>query len=95
MYLGQQPHVGKASGLPEAYVTSLTEAMGGWPLRPGGVEAAMQLVGDDVVDRLTVAGTPDDVRRRGRQYLDAGASSIVPLVVSDDVPAVVAAFATL
>lgn len=92
MYLGQQPHVGKAAGYPQSFLESLNEAMGGWPPRPGGVEAAMKLVGDDIVNELTIAGNADDCRRRARDYLDAGASYVVPLVTSDNVPEIIAAF---
>jgi 5,10-methylenetetrahydromethanopterin reductase len=67
MYLGQQPHIAKASGLAEAELARIHERLGGWPPRPGGLDAAIQLVPDDVVDRLTVR------RALGRTGL-AGAS---------------------
>jgi 5,10-methylenetetrahydromethanopterin reductase len=92
MYVGQQPHVGKAAGLPQEYVDSLSEAMGGWPPRPGGVQAAMRLVGDDVVDTLAVAGTPDDCIRRAREYLAAGATYVIPMTYSDNVAEILDVF---
>jgi 5,10-methylenetetrahydromethanopterin reductase len=92
MYIGQQPHVGKAAGLPQAYIDALTEAMGGWPPRPGGVQAAMRLVDDDVVNTLAVAGTPDDCIRRAREYLKAGASYVIPMTYSDNVAEILDVF---
>ena len=50
MYLGQQPHIGRASGVPDEVIQSVHDAMGGWPPREGGIEEAMSLVGDDMVD---------------------------------------------
>jgi 5,10-methylenetetrahydromethanopterin reductase len=95
MYLAQQPHVGKASGLPVEYVDRLTETMGGWPPSPGGVEAAMRLVGDDIVNMLAVAGTPDEVLARARQYVDAGATYVSPMTWSDNVPEILELFSQL
>jgi 5,10-methylenetetrahydromethanopterin reductase len=92
MYLGQQPHVGKASGLGAEYVDRVTETMGGWPPKPGGVEAAMKLVGDDVVNTLTVAGTPDECLRKAREYVGAGATYVIPLVYSDNVGEIIEVF---
>jgi len=85
-YLGQQPHIGKASGLDPAFLDRLNEMMGGWPARPGGVEAAMELVGDDIVDRLAISGTPDECRGRLHEWVDAGASYpiIVPITSNYD-----------
>jgi len=74
MYLGQQPHIGKASGVPEEVIQSVHDAMGGWPPREGGIEEAMSLVGDDLVDLLSAAGPPDMCRARVQEYGDAGAS---------------------
>jgi 5,10-methylenetetrahydromethanopterin reductase len=74
MYLGQQPHIGKASGVSERVIQSVHDAMGGWPPKEGGIEAAMSLVDDDIVDLLSVAGTPEMCRNRVQEYLDAGAS---------------------
>lgn len=81
MYLGQQPHIGKASGLDPEFLARVNEVMGGWPPRRGGIEDAMQLVSMDIVDRLAVAGKPDHCRGRLREWVDAGASYpiIVPL----------------
>lgn len=34
MYLGQQPHIGLASGLSQEYIDELHATMGGWPPSP-------------------------------------------------------------
>ena len=38
MYMGQQPHIAKASGVDEAVIQNIHDTMGGWPPREGGIE---------------------------------------------------------
>ena len=58
MYLGQQPHIARASGVGDDLLEEVSDALGGWPPKTGGFEAAMPLVPMDVVRSLTAAGTP-------------------------------------
>ena len=37
MYLGQQPHIARASGVDQDLLDRVREAMGGWPPREGGI----------------------------------------------------------
>ncbi len=85
-YLGQQPHIAKASGVDDDHLARINEVMGGWPARPGGVEDAMQLVGNDIVDRLTISGTAAECRDRIYEWVDAGATYpiIVPITNNYD-----------
>lgn len=82
MYLGQQPHIGKASGLSDDYLAALHDAMGGWPAKEGGIEAAMKLVDDETLTNFVAAGTPDECLRLARRYVDAGASYPIPVVLT-------------
>lgn len=84
MYLGQQPHIAKASGLSEAFLQRIHDTMGGWPPRDGGIEAAMELVDDSIVTRFVVAGTPDECLELARAYVDAGATYLIPMVVTSE-----------
>jgi 5,10-methylenetetrahydromethanopterin reductase len=84
MYLGQQPHIGKASGLDEDRLARINQEMGGWPARPGGIEAAMKLVDREIVEAMTVSGTPDRCRGRLSEWTDAGASYPVIVPLSDN-----------
>ena len=93
MYLGQQPHIGKASGVPEEVIQNVHDAMGGWPPKAGGIEAAMSLVGDDIVDLLCAAGTPQMCRERVQEYVDAGASYPVLCPLTPNIREVIDAFA--
>jgi 5,10-methylenetetrahydromethanopterin reductase len=70
-YLGQQPHIMKASGVN----TELLEAIGKvltWPATEEQIERAMELVPDDVVQLITASGTPDEVKRKVDEYRKHG-----------------------
>jgi len=66
-YLGQQPHIMKASGVS----ADLLEAIGRvltWPATEEQIQRAMALVPDDVVQLITASGTPDEARRKVAEY---------------------------
>ena len=79
MYLGQQPHIMKASGVKESLINEINEVLGGWPPKPGGLDNAMKLVDDEIVRLITATGTPDDCRRKVKEYTEAGAT--LPIIV--------------
>jgi len=68
MYLGQQPHIARASGVEQDLLDRVKAAMGGWPPREGGIEAAMPLVPVKVVRSLTAAGTPEQCVQQVAAY---------------------------
>jgi len=84
MYLGQQPHIGLASGLSTDYIELLHDKMGGWPPDEGGIERAMPFVDDDVVNKFTAAGTPDECLEAARRYVAAGAEYPVPVILTPE-----------
>src|ERR1051325_5727901 len=83
-YLGQQPHIGKANAIEPELLARINAVMGGWPGRPGGVEEAMTLVSDAIVDRMTISGTATHIKDRIAEWLDAGISYPVILPLSDN-----------
>ena len=85
MYLGQQPHIMKASGVPESLIKDVNEALGGWPAKPGGLEKAKKLVPDQIVEMLTVTGTPEDCRKKVKKYIENGATVPIMYPLGDDV----------
>ena len=62
-YLGQQPHIMKASGVPQSLLDSVGEVLT-WPATHEQVVAASKLVPDEIVQMLTASGTPADARER-------------------------------
>jgi len=85
MYVGQQPHIAKANGIKESLVKEISEALGGWPAKPGGLEKAKRLVDDKMVDMLTASGTPEDCRRKVKQYIKSGSTCPILYPLGDDV----------
>lgn len=91
-YLGQQPHIMKASGVSEEVLNEIAEVLT-WPATEEQIRAAMKRVPDEVVQMITASGTPSEVRAKVQEYLDAGATSAVLYPLSDDVRAMIDVFA--
>jgi 5,10-methylenetetrahydromethanopterin reductase len=91
-YLGQQPHIGKASGVDEDLLERVREVLT-WPAGPEEIHAAMELVPDEVVQTVAAAGTADECRAKVREFLDAGSTCPILYPLGDDVRAMIDAFA--
>ena len=90
-YLGQQPHIMKASGVPQSLLDAVGEVLT-WPATHEQVEAASTLVPDEIVGMLTASGTPDEARARVDDYVRAGCTCPI-LYPLGDVRAMIDAFA--
>ena len=93
-YLGQQPHIGKASGVDPALLEEIGRILT-WPATQEQIEKAMTLVPDDVVQLITASGTADECRAKVQEYLDAGCTCPVLYPLGDDVEAMIEAFAAV
>lgn len=91
-YLGQQPHIMKASGVDESLLEEIGKVLT-WPATPEQIEKAMALVPDDVVQLITASGTADECRAKVREYVESGCTCPVLYPLGDDVPAMIDAFA--
>jgi 5,10-methylenetetrahydromethanopterin reductase len=85
MTIGQQPHIAKASGVSEDLIREVHERMGGWPAKPGGIEKAAEIVPDEVVQLITASGSPADCERKIKEYMAAGCSSPLLLLLSHNI----------
>lgn len=92
-YLGQQPHFAKALAFPDDRLRDIKTVMGGWPPRPGGIEAAMDLVDDALVDEVIAHGTPEQCVARARRWLDQGLDQIVLIPLSRNYDEILEVFA--
>ncbi len=72
-YLGQQPHLMKASGVKQELLDEIHQVLT-WPATDEEIEAAMHLVPDDVVQMCTASGSPEEVKAKVREYMDNGAT---------------------
>lgn len=72
-YLGQQPHLMKASGVSQELLDEIHQVLT-WPATEEEIENAMHLVPDDVVQMCTASGSAEEVRAKVREYIDNGAT---------------------
>lgn len=70
-YLAQQPHIAKASGVSDDVVKKI-QSMLGWPATKEQIRSAMPLVPDELVQRITASGTPEEVKAKVREYVANG-----------------------
>jgi 5,10-methylenetetrahydromethanopterin reductase len=91
-YLGQQPHIGKASGVDQSLLDDIAKVLT-WPASPEEIRKAMALVPDEVVQMITASGTPDECRAKVREYVEAGCTCPVLYPLGEDVEAMLDAFA--
>jgi 5,10-methylenetetrahydromethanopterin reductase len=90
-YLGQQPHIGKASGVDQSLLDDIGKVMT-WPAGPEEIRRAMALVPDEVVQMITASGTPEECRAKVAEYVDAGCTCPILYPLGDDVEAMLDAF---
>ncbi len=83
-YLGQQPHIMKASGVDPDLIEAIGKILT-WPAGPEEIHRAMRLVPDDAVQMITASGTPDECRAKVAEYVDAGATCPILYPLGDDV----------
>ena len=92
-YLGQQPHIMEASGVPESLLEDIGRVLT-WPATHEQVVEASKLVPDDIVQMICAAGTPDECREKVQQYIDTGCTSPILYPLGPDVRAMIDAFAS-
>jgi 5,10-methylenetetrahydromethanopterin reductase len=92
-YIGQQPHIAAASGLPDDALKEVRARLGGWPPSEHGVERAAELISDTVVGSLAVAGTADQCRAALERFLAAGISYPVIVPITQNIEEIIELFA--
>ena len=91
-YLGQQPHIMKASGVSQDLLDEINQVLT-WPATEEQILEAMKLVPDDVVQMITASGKPDEVKAKVREYIAAGATCPILYPLGDDVRLMIDTFA--
>jgi alkanesulfonate monooxygenase SsuD/methylene tetrahydromethanopterin reductase-like flavin-dependent oxidoreductase (luciferase family) len=91
-YIGQQPHITKASGISEENAARVKEELD-WPASAEDIERAAEHVPDDVVRNIVATGTREDVIERLRDYCEAGCSEPVVYPLTDNMEDVIDAVA--
>ncbi|HLF26342.1 MAG TPA: LLM class flavin-dependent oxidoreductase [Anaerolineae bacterium] len=70
-YLAQQPHIAKASGVSGDVVQQIQASLG-WPATKEQIDQAKRFVPDELIQRITASGTPDEVRAKVDEYRQRG-----------------------
>jgi 5,10-methylenetetrahydromethanopterin reductase len=91
-YLGQQPHIMRASGVPQSLLNRIAEVLT-WPATHDEVVAASAHVPDEVVEMITASGTPAECRAKVQEYVAAGCTCPILYPLGDDVQLMIDAFA--
>lgn len=89
-YLGQQPHIMKASGVPQSILDKVGSVLT-WPATHEQVIAASRHVPDEIVQMLTASGTPAEARKQVAHYMRNGCTCPI-LYPLGDVKAMIDAF---
>jgi 5,10-methylenetetrahydromethanopterin reductase len=91
-YLGQQPHIMKASGVDPALIEEIGKVLT-WPASPEEIRTAMRLVPDDAVQQISASGTPDECVAKVAEYVANGATCPILYPLGDDVELMIDTFA--
>jgi 5,10-methylenetetrahydromethanopterin reductase len=91
-YLGQQPHIMKASGVDPALIEDIGKILT-WPASQQDIRRAMRLVPDEAVQMISASGTPEECRAKVAEYLASGATCPILYPLGDDVRLMIDTFA--
>ena len=91
-YLGQQPHIMKASGVDPALIAAIGKILT-WPASAADIQRAMKLVPDEAVQMISASGTPAECTAKVAEYIAAGATCPVLYPLGDDVELMIDTFA--
>jgi 5,10-methylenetetrahydromethanopterin reductase len=91
-YLATEPHIMKASNVPEDLIARVQAVMG-WPASEADYIAAAKVIPDDVPRMLMAVGTSDECVAKIREYVNAGVTCPILYPMMDNIKPVVDAFA--
>lgn len=91
-YLGQQPHIGKASGVSQDLLDEVGKILT-WPATHEDVQKAMEIVPDEVVQLVAAAGTADDCKAKVAEFIKDGCTCPIMYPLADDPAKMIKAFA--
>jgi 5,10-methylenetetrahydromethanopterin reductase len=90
-YLAQQPHIAKASGVSTEVVQKIQSILG-WPATYEQIEKAKHLVPEDLIERITASGTPEEAKTKVREYIKNGCTCPILYPVGGDVKLLIDTF---
>jgi len=90
-YLAQQPHIAKASGVAQEVVSNIQATLG-WPATKEQINKAKHFVPDELVERITASGTPDEARKKVDEYKKRGCTCPILYPAGGDVKLLIDTF---
>jgi 5,10-methylenetetrahydromethanopterin reductase len=93
-YLAQQPHIAKASGVSDEVVAQIQSILG-WPATMEQIQRAKHLVPEDLIDRITASGTPEEARTKVNEYRKRGCTCPILYPVGGSVKLLIDTFAQM
>ncbi len=90
-YLAQQPHIAKASGVSQDVVDDIQSILG-WPATKEQIQHAKHLVPEDLINRITASGTPEEARTKVDEYRRHGCTAPILYPVGGDVKLLIDTF---
>jgi 5,10-methylenetetrahydromethanopterin reductase len=90
-YMGQQPHLMKASRMPQDILDKIREELT-WPATKVQIRNAMRHIPDEIVQKITASGKPDECVERVQQWIESGCTCPVLYQLSDDVKLMIDTF---
>ncbi len=91
-YLAQQPHIAKASNV-SADVVAEIQSILGWPATHEQIQKAKHLVPEDLINRITASGTPEEARAKVNEYRRNGCTCPILYPAGGDVKLLIDTFA--
>jgi 5,10-methylenetetrahydromethanopterin reductase len=91
-YLAQQPHIARASGVSDEVVQQIQSILS-WPATHEQIRRARHLVPEELIDRITASGTPDEARAKVDEYRRHGCTCPILYPVGGDVRLLIDTFA--
>jgi 5,10-methylenetetrahydromethanopterin reductase len=93
-YLAQQPHIAKASGVSMDVVEQIQKILG-WPATHEQIQKAKHLVPEQLIDRITASGTPDEARKKVQEYINNGCTCPILYPVGGNVKLLIDTFSAI
>jgi 5,10-methylenetetrahydromethanopterin reductase len=93
-YLAQQPHIAKASGVSQDIVSQIQSILG-WPATHEEIKRAKHFVPDELVEKITASGTPEDAQKKVMEYIEHGATCPILYPVGGDVELLIDTFSPM
>jgi len=90
-YMGQQPHLMKASKMPQDILDKIHDELT-WPATREQIHKAMRHIPDEIVQKITASGNPNECVEQVSKWIESGCTCPVLYQLSDDVKLMIDTF---